>query len=50
MIQYKQNNKSLIETGKSNKDYSIKHFHEASRKHFLICRTDKIVIPKVFQN
>ena len=38
IMQYQQNNKTLIETAKLNKDYSIKHIHGADKKYSLICR------------
>ena len=44
VIQYQQNNKSLIETAKLNKDFSFRHFYEADNLHYLICRKHKIVI------
>ena len=48
-MQYHENNKSLIETAKSNNEYSIKHFHMVDKKYSLICRKHKIVIPKVLE-
>ena len=48
-MQYEQNDTHLIETAKSNKDYSIKHFHEPDKKYSLICRKHKIVTPKLLE-
>ena len=48
-MQYQQNDKPLIETAKLNKDCSIKHFHGAVMKYYLICRKHKIVIPKLLE-
>ena len=48
-MQYQQNDKSPIETVKLNKDYSIKYFHGADKKHFLICRNYKIMIPELLE-
>ena len=47
IMQYQQNNKSLIETAELNKYYLIKHFHGADKKYYLLCRKHKIVIPKL---
>ena len=44
-----QQDKTLIETAKLDKKYSIKHFHGADKKYSLICRNNKIVIPKDLQ-
>ena len=49
IIQRQQNNKSLIEAAKLNKDYLIKHFYRADKKYSLICRKHKIVIPKLVE-
>ena len=48
-MQYQQNNKSLIEVAKLNKDYSIKHFHRVEKDYSLICRKQKFVIPKLLK-
>ena len=48
-MQYQQNNKSLVDTAKSSKDYSIKHFHRANKKYYLICRKHKNLIPKLVE-
>ena len=37
IMQYQRNNDSLIETAKSNKYCSIKHFHRANEKYSFIC-------------
>ena len=50
IMKNQQNDKPLIETAKVNKDYSIKYFHGADKKYFLICRKHKIVIPKLLEN
>ena len=42
IMQYQQNDKNLIETAKLNKDYSIKHFHEADKKYSLILEIIKL--------
>ena len=47
IMQYQQNNKSLIESTKSNKEYSKKHFHGVNKKYSLICRKHTTLIPKV---
>ena len=49
IFQYQQNNKPLIKTAKLNKDYSIKHFHGTDKKYSLICRKNKILIPKLLE-
>ena len=36
----------LINIAHSNKDYSMKNFHEADKKYYLICKNRKIMIPK----
>ena len=46
IMRYQENDKSLIETAKLNKDYSTKHFHRVDKKYSLICAKHKIVIPK----
>ena len=38
IMQCQQNDKSLFETAKLNKGYSIKHFHGADKKYSLTCR------------
>ena len=42
---YEQIDKSLVETAKLNKGYSIQNFQGADKKYSLICRKHKIVIP-----
>ena len=49
-MQYQQSKKSLIESAKSNKDYSIKHFHRADEKYSLIYRKQKIVNLRLLEN
>ena len=49
IMQFQQNKKSLIQITKSNKEYSIKHLHYADKKCSLICRKNKIVIPKLLE-
>ena len=49
IMRYHQNNKYLIGTAKSNKDYSIKHFNGADKKYSLICTKYKIGIPKLIE-
>ena len=46
-MQYQQKDKPLIETAKSNKDYSIKHFHGVYKIYSLMYRKHNIVIPKL---
>ena len=46
IMQYQQNNKSLIETTNLNKDNSFYHLHWADKKYSLICRMYKIVAHK----
>ena len=36
IMQYQQNNKSLMETSKLNKDYAIKFFHGTDQTYSLI--------------
>ena len=48
-ILYQQNNKPLIETEKSNKEYSIKHFHGTGKKYSLIYRKHKIIVSRLIQ-
>ena len=49
MMQYQQNDKSFIDTTKSNTNYLIKHFHWADKKYSHICRKHKIFIPKLLE-
>ena len=49
IMKSQQLDKTLIETAKLDKKYSIKHFHGADKKYSLICRNNKIVIPKDLQ-
>ena len=42
MMQYQQNDKSLIETSKSNKYYFIKHFHRTDEKILLFVEITKL--------
>ena len=49
IMKSQQQDKTLIETAKLDKKYSIKHFHGADKKYSLICRNNKIVIPKDLQ-
>ena len=46
IMQYQQKDKHLIKITKEKSDYSIKTFHGADKKYSLICRNNKIVIPK----
>ena len=48
-MQYQQNDKPLTETAKSNKNYSIKHFHGVDKKYSLVYRKHKIMIPKLLE-
>ena len=48
-MQYQQNDKSLIDTAKLDKDYSIEHFSWEDEKYSLICRRLKIVIMKLLK-
>ena len=49
IMQYQQNNKCLIETAKSNKEFTIKQFHGADKKYSLICSKYEVVIPKTLK-
>ena len=46
IMQYQQNNDSLIETAKSNKYYSIKRFHRSNEKYSFICIKHKKYDPQ----
>ena len=48
-MQYQQNNNSIFEFSKLNKDYSIKYYHGADKKYSFICIKHKIFIPKVLE-
>ena len=46
IMQYQQNDKSLIEIAKLSKDYSFKNFHRKDKKNCLLCRKHTSMIPK----